>query len=158
MTPSPSIRAPRVVHQPVNPLVVVSASYTVAGTAWMWTAWRIVFMSRTLGGRDPQQLHGVPAENGFFLGVAQERRVEDEVDTNRPVERIVGSVHDLVDAGFGDEMAQSLFAEDHRIHEELAPEVLVRLLLERLAVGAAAAPTQCVGPAEVRRQIPASVG
>src|SRR5204863_5239291 len=92
-----------------------------------------------------------------LLGVAQERRVEYEVDAGRPVERIIGSVEDVIDADLRDEVPQAFLAEDHRVDVELRSEILARLSCERSAVGSAPAAAQRVRPPAVRRQIPASV-
>jgi hypothetical protein len=41
------------------------------------------------------------------LSVVEERRVENEVDPNGPVERIVGSVDHVIDADFSDQVPQA---------------------------------------------------
>jgi hypothetical protein len=53
---------------------------------------------------DPKKSPDVAAENGHFVGVGQKRRVEDEIDADRPVVRHIGPVNDLPGANFGDEM------------------------------------------------------
>src|SRR5688500_10717817 len=104
-----------------------------------------------------QQLARVSAQDRFLVGVAQERRVEDEIDTDGPVEGIVGSVHHLASADLGDEMSQPLLTKHHRVDQELASEIFTGLLLERLTVGAARTPAQGVRSAGVRGQVPASM-
>src|SRR4030095_5681077 len=52
--------------------------------------------------RNPQQLARVSAEDRFLVGVPQERRIENEIDADRPVEGIVRSVHHLPDARLRD--------------------------------------------------------
>src|SRR6188768_3848412 len=108
---------------------------------------------------DPEQLHRVPAENRLLVGVAEEAGVEHEVDAHRPIERIVSPVHHLTDPGLGHQMSKTVLVEDHRVDEELAPEVLARLLLQRLAVGAkrAAAAAERIGPSGVGRQVAAGM-
>src|SRR5262245_1826376 len=110
--------------------------------------------------RDAKQLHRVAAEDRFLVGIAQERRVEDEVDADRPVEWIVGPVHQLTDPRFRHEMPQPIVAEDHRVDEQFTAEVFARLFLERLAVGAerAATTAQRIGATEVGRQISTGMG
>src|SRR5262245_56956964 len=109
--------------------------------------------------RDLQQLHRVAAEDGFLIGVAQELGVEHEVHAHRPIEWIVRAVHDLTHAGFGDEVPQAVLVEDHRVHEQLAAEVLARLLLEGTAIVAiaAGAAAQRIRASAVRCEIAAGV-
>src|SRR5687767_16022855 len=56
-------------------------------------------------------------------------------------------------------MPEPVFAKDHRVHEQLSLEVLTRLLLQRLAVGAgpAGAAAQGVRAAAVRGQVAAGM-
>lgn len=65
----------------------------------------------------------------------------------------------MPDADFVEEVAESVLAEDHRVDEELAPEILARSLLERLAVGAqlTATAAERVRTTGVRREVPAGM-
>src|SRR4029453_14090677 len=105
-----------------------------------------------------KQLDQVPAEDCFLLSVAQERRIEDEIDTNGPVKRVVGSVKDVIHADLVHEVPEPRLVEDHRVDIEVLPEILTRLFLERLAVGAAGSSAERIGAATVRRQVTAGVG
>jgi hypothetical protein len=51
-----------------------------------------------------KQLRQIPAEDGFLVGVAEERRLEHEVDRRRPVEGHVRTVNDVLDAHLRHEM------------------------------------------------------
>ena len=105
---------------------------------------------------DSQELHRVAAEDRFLVGVAEERRVQDQIDVDRPVEGDVGPIHDLADAHFRDQMAQPLFGEDHRVDEELPLEIFARVFLVG-AIGVRPHVAGHIRPSEIGRQIAAGM-
>src|SRR5215510_1534802 len=83
--------------------------------------------------RNPQQFDQIPAKDRFLVRIAKERSIEDEIDADRPIERIVRPIDHMSDTDFGDQMPQAFLVKDHRINIELLPEIFARFLLERLA-------------------------
>src|SRR5262249_1696207 len=74
--------------------------------------------------RDAQKSRSVAAEHSHAVGVADAGLIEDVVNRGRgPRERMVGAHDDLADPAFGDQMAQSLGGEHHRVDIELLAEV-----------------------------------
>ena len=57
----------------------------------------------------------LPLRICFLLRVVEKRRVEHEIDGDRPVERVVRAVDDLADAHLGHEVPQSFVRKDHRV-------------------------------------------
>src|SRR5262249_6450224 len=53
---------------------------------------------------NPEQLHQIAAQDGFFFGILQKRRLQNEVNGRKPLVRSVGAVNDLGSAKFRDEM------------------------------------------------------
>src|SRR5882762_5225196 len=103
-----------------------------------------------------KQFDQVASKDRLLVGIVQERRVEDEIHADRPVERDVRAIHNLADAHFRDQMAQPLLAEDHGVDEQLPLEILARMFLVR-AVRVGPDLTSRFRPPEIRRQIPAGV-
>src|SRR5262249_38333311 len=97
------------------------------------------FLCKPTAGLDAKQSHQVSAENRFLFRIAQERRIENEVDAYRPIIGIVCSIDHVTDADFGDQMSKTFLPENHRVDVELVLEILTGFFLESLAVGAVAA-------------------
>src|SRR5207302_3683960 len=96
----------------------------------------------TTSRRNAKQLDQIPAQDGFPLSIAEERRVEDEIDANGPVKGIVRPIDHVTDADFSDQMPQALLLKNHRVDIDLVLEILTRFFLELPAVGTAATPAQ----------------
>ena len=110
----------------------------------------------SLGASKFQQFGQITAENHLLLSVGN-LCLQDVVDRVGPVvDRNVRSVHHLGRAGLRHQMPYVLGRKDHRVDEQLVPEVFRWSFLVE-AIGAGADITGDVGTAEVRRQIAASV-
>ena len=103
-----------------------------------------------------KQFDQCAAEDGFLFGVAEERRVQNQVHIGMPLERHIGSKDDLAGADFRHEMAQTLFGNNDRVDQNLALQVVARLLLVR-AIGIGPHLAGDFGPPEIGRQVAARV-
>ena len=52
--------------------------------------------------RNAQEFDQIAAQNRFLVRIAEERRVEDEINANGPVKGIVCPIHHVTDADFSD--------------------------------------------------------
>ena len=82
---------------------------------------------------DSQQLGCVAAEDGYALGVAQARRIEDMIDRARSSHRggIIHSQKDLTGPGCRHPMPQTLAIEDDGVEIELLEIFKTELKLEK---------------------------
>src|SRR5262245_54679040 len=69
---------------------------------------------------NPKQLQQVAAENGGLFRISQRPAIDDEVDADRPVVRVVGAIENPVDAEQSDKLPQTWLIKDHRVDVELA--------------------------------------
>src|SRR5882724_4856498 len=97
-------------------------------------SWRIAVAEGPLR-RNAKEFDQIAAQNRLLIRIAEERRVEDEINAYGPVKRIVCPIDHVTDADFRDQMPQALLVKNHRIDIELVFEILAGFFLERLAVG-----------------------
>src|SRR5207249_7245647 len=67
----------------------------------------VLSQRETVPARDlanPEQLHQIAAQDGFFFGILQERRLQNEVNRRKPLVWSVGAINDLGGAKFRNEM------------------------------------------------------
>src|SRR5690242_13662039 len=104
---------------------------------------------------EAQQLHEVPAQNGFFLGV-RDVRLQNSVNGIGPDKRHVGAVYHLVRSHLGDEVTDALRREDHGIGQNLVAEIFARVLFVN-ALRVLADVAGYIGASEVGRDVPAAM-
>ena len=75
-------------------------------------------------GRNPKQLLSIAAQDGYFVGIVQEGRIQNQVDGHRPGERNIGSEEDLAHPNFGHQVPKSFVREHHRIDEDFPLEIV----------------------------------